>query len=82
MPLIYLVFNVWQGGVGGDPVEYIIHYTGMGALNTLVAVLLISPIAKKFKFGSLMQTRRLVGLWVFAYAPLHVMAFFSLDLLF
>ncbi len=82
VPLTYLVLNVWLGGAGGDPVEYIIHYTGMGALNSLVAVLLISPLAKKFKLGVLMQTRRLVGLWVFAYATLHIAAFFSLDLLF
>ena len=29
-----------------------------------------------------MQTRRLIGLYVFAYASLHLMAFISLDLLF
>ncbi|QYJ99987.1 protein-methionine-sulfoxide reductase heme-binding subunit MsrQ [Shewanella psychrotolerans] len=82
MPIGYLVCAVLNGDAGGDPVQYIIHYTGMGALNTLVAVLLISPIAKRFKLGALMQTRRLVGLYVFAYASLHISAFLSLDLLF
>ena len=82
IPIGYLIWTVFSGEAGGDPVEYIIHYTGMGALNTLVAVLLISPIAKRFKLGVLMQTRRLVGLYVFAYASLHISAFLSLDLLF
>ncbi|QYJ84635.1 protein-methionine-sulfoxide reductase heme-binding subunit MsrQ [Shewanella mesophila] len=82
IPIGYLVWTVSSGDAGGDPVQYIIHYTGMGALNTLVAVLLISPIAKRFKLGVLMQTRRLVGLYVFAYASLHISAFLSLDLLF
>ncbi|MBB1391800.1 protein-methionine-sulfoxide reductase heme-binding subunit MsrQ, partial [Shewanella sp. SG44-6] len=67
---------------GGDPVQYIIHYTGMGALNSLLATLLISPIAKRFKIAALIQTRRLVSLYVCAYALLHISAFISLDLLF
>jgi len=63
-------------------VQYIIHFTGMGALNSLLAVLLVSPLAKYFKQGLLLQTRRLIGLYVFAYATLHITAFISLDLLF
>ncbi|MCL1089705.1 protein-methionine-sulfoxide reductase heme-binding subunit MsrQ [Shewanella profunda] len=82
LPIAYLVIAVATDRAGGDPVQYIIHFTGMGALNALVATLLISPIAKFTKQGVLMQTRRLVGLYVFAYATLHIAAFFSLDLLF
>ncbi|MGI1943840.1 protein-methionine-sulfoxide reductase heme-binding subunit MsrQ [Shewanella glacialipiscicola] len=82
LPIGYLVLTVILGRAGGDPVQHIIHYTGIGALNALAATLLISPIAKLTKQGLLMQTRRLVGLYVFAYATLHILAFFSLDLLF
>lgn len=81
-PMGYLVWAVLVGRAGGEPVEYIIHFTGMGALNSLLAVLLVSPIAKRFKLGLLIQTRRLLGLYVFAYATLHISAFISLDLLF
>ncbi|WP_282109609.1 protein-methionine-sulfoxide reductase heme-binding subunit MsrQ [Shewanella algicola] len=82
LPALYLVALVITDNAGGDPVQYIIHYTGMGAINSLLATLLISPIAKRFKLAALMQTRRLVGLYVFAYALLHIAAFISLDLLF
>lgn len=82
LPIIYLVLAVLGDEAGGDPVQYIIHYTGIGALNTFLITLCISPIAKKFKQGALIQTRRLLGLYVFAYATLHLMAFISLDLLF
>ncbi|GGP56282.1 protein-methionine-sulfoxide reductase heme-binding subunit MsrQ [Shewanella algicola] len=82
LPALYLVALVMTDNAGGDPVQYIIHYTGMGAINSLLATLLISPIAKHFKLAALMQTRRLVGLYVFAYALLHIAAFISLDLLF
>ena len=82
LPIVYLVLKVMTDNAGGDPVQYIIHFTGIGALNALAATLLISPVAKRFRLSILMQTRRLVGLYVFAYASLHVLAFFSLDLLF
>ena len=81
-PILALLYSVLSDNAGGDPVEYIIHYTGIGALNTLIIVLIISPIAKKFRQGVLMQTRRLIGLYVFAYATLHILSFISLDLLF
>lgn len=82
LPIIYLVLMVLTGKAGGDPVQYIIHFTGVGALNALVMTLLVSPLAKKLKQGLLLQTRRLLGLYVFAYASLHIFAFLSLDLLF
>ncbi|WP_419555627.1 protein-methionine-sulfoxide reductase heme-binding subunit MsrQ [Shewanella eurypsychrophilus] len=81
-PIGYLVISVMAGDAGGDPVQYIIHYTGVGALNTLVILLMISPLARRLKQGILIQTRRLIGLYVFAYASLHILAFISLDLLF
>jgi len=81
-PIGYLIILVLTNGAGGDPVQYIIHYTGIGALNTLVVLLMVSPLARKFKQGILIQTRRMLGLYVFAYASLHIMAFVSLDLLF
>lgn len=82
LPIIYLALLVFSDQAGGDPVQFIIHYTGIGALNTLVILLAISPVARKFKLGILIQTRRVVGLYVFAYASLHILSFISLDLLF
>lgn len=81
-PIVALLVDVLSDNAGGDPVQYIIHYTGMGALNSLVATLLVSPLTKRFKLGLLMQTRRMIGLYAFVYASLHIMAFISLDLLF
>jgi methionine sulfoxide reductase heme-binding subunit len=82
LPLGYLVLLVLSDNAGGDPVQYIIHFTGMGAINVLVATLLVSPLAKRLKQGLLLQTRRLLGLYVLGYALLHLSAFISLDLLF
>ncbi|ARD21953.1 protein-methionine-sulfoxide reductase heme-binding subunit MsrQ [Shewanella japonica] len=81
-PIVYLVLLVMTDNAGGDPVQYIIHFTGMGAINSLIITLVVSPLAKFLKQGMLLQTRRLIGLYVFVYASLHIAAFISLDLLF
>ncbi|MBO1270205.1 protein-methionine-sulfoxide reductase heme-binding subunit MsrQ [Shewanella sp. 4t3-1-2LB] len=82
LPLLWLFLAVNSDAAGGDPVQYIIHFLGKGALNLLLLTLLVSPMARWSKQGMLMQLRRPLGLWVFAYACLHLAAYFSLDLLF
>ena len=79
-PLVYLAVAVSCGELGGDPVQRIIHFLGKGALNLLVLTLCISPLAKRYREGLLIATRRLIGLYCFFYASLHVLAFIWLDL--
>ncbi|MCL2914876.1 protein-methionine-sulfoxide reductase heme-binding subunit MsrQ [Shewanella corallii] len=80
--LVWLILAVLSGQLGAEPVERIIHFTGMGALNLLVITLVVSPLAKYGKMGFLLQTRRLLGLYCFFYASLHILAYLSFDLLF
>ncbi|WP_035387254.1 protein-methionine-sulfoxide reductase heme-binding subunit MsrQ [Ferrimonas senticii] len=82
LPLLWLYLQLQSGALGGDPVQYLIHFLGMGTLHTLATSLLVSPLAKRFKAGWLIRTRRLLGLWCFTYALLHVGAFAAFDLLF
>ncbi|MCE2594529.1 protein-methionine-sulfoxide reductase heme-binding subunit MsrQ [Motilimonas cestriensis] len=80
LPLCWLAWQTFSQQLGGDPVQYLTHFTGKGALNLLFITLLISPVAKWIKWGFLLQTRRLLGLWVLAYALIHVGIFWLLDL--
>ena len=64
-PLINLYYAAFSDQLGGDPVEAVIHFTGIGALNLLLISLLISPLAKRFKLIFLMQFRRMIGLYAF-----------------
>ncbi|QIZ76063.1 protein-methionine-sulfoxide reductase heme-binding subunit MsrQ [Ferrimonas lipolytica] len=82
LPLIWLYIQIELDNLGGDPVQYIIHFLGMGVLHTLVLTLLISPLAKRFKVGWLLRSRRAIGLWSFAYLVLHIFSFLAFDLLF
>jgi sulfoxide reductase heme-binding subunit YedZ len=68
--------------LGSDPVKQVIHSTGMGALNLLLLTLAASPLAKQFKAGWLMRTRRLLGLYCFFYASLHLTSFAAFELQF
>lgn len=82
VPLINLYYLAFNDQLGADPVERVIHFTGIGAFNLLLLTLLISPVAKKFRQGYLMQTRRLLGLYAFTYALFHVSNFLIFDLQF
>ncbi|NGN96405.1 protein-methionine-sulfoxide reductase heme-binding subunit MsrQ [Grimontia sp. S25] len=79
---VNLVNLVLSGRFGADPVDGITHYTGIAALNTLVVTMLISPIARFTKNGLLVRCRRVVGLYAFFWATLHMLTYFALDLTF
>lgn len=66
----------------GDPVEAIIHFTGIGAFNLLLITLLISPVTKRFKQPWLMKSRRLLGLYTFTYALCHIVNFWAFEIQF
>ncbi|MEI6893316.1 MAG: protein-methionine-sulfoxide reductase heme-binding subunit MsrQ [Colwellia sp.] len=82
LPLLNVYYLAFNDQLGADPVQYVIHFTGIGAFNLLLLSLLISPWAKRFKQGYLMQVRRLLGLYVFTYAFMHVLNFLAFDLQF
>jgi len=83
---IFLLSNLYYQAIndhlGADPVEEVIHFTGIGAFNLLIISLLISPMAKFFKQGWLMQFRRLIGLYCFTYASLHILSFLAFEVQF
>lgn len=68
--------------LGGDPVEAILHFTGIGALNLLLLTLLVSPLTRLFKLAWLMKSRRLLGLYAFFYALCHVISFWAFEVQF
>ena len=82
LPLIWLYAAVTQNRLGGEPLQAIEHYLGMGALRLLLITLCITPLAKWFKAGRLLRLRRPLGLWCFAWASLHFGIWIVFDLQF
>lgn len=80
LPFLWLVWAVNQGGLSADPVKDIQHFTGRTALKFLLATLLVSPLVRYAKQPLLIRTRRLLGLWCFAWATLHLTSYALLEL--
>jgi len=83
---LWLLSNLYYQAIndklGADPVEAVLHFTGIGAFNLLLLSLLISPMAKRFKLSWLLKVRRLTGLYSFVYALCHVLSFLAFEVQF
>jgi len=82
LPLINAYYLAFTDQLGADPVEAIIHFTGIGAFNLLLLSLAITPISKRFKVSLLLKVRRLVGLYSFVYAFCHLSNFLVFEVQF
>ncbi|WP_438334299.1 protein-methionine-sulfoxide reductase heme-binding subunit MsrQ [Edwardsiella tarda] len=80
LPLIWLPLAASLGALSADPAKDIQHITGLMALKLLLATLLVSPLARFTRQAGLMRTRRLLGLWCFAWASLHLLSYLMLEL--
>ncbi|ELV7527969.1 ferric reductase-like transmembrane domain-containing protein [Edwardsiella ictaluri] len=54
--------------------------TGLMALKLLLATLVVSPLARLTRQSQLMRTRRLLGVWCFVWASLHLLSYLLLEL--
>ena len=79
VPLSLLVWDIFAGGLGIDPVRDIEHRLGRTALYFLIASLAVTPLLRITGI-SLMRFRRALGLLCFTYAGLHVLAWLSMDM--
>ena len=81
----WVIFTFYLGvtdNLGADPVKALIHFTGIGALNLLLITLLISPAARYLPAPGLMRFRRMLGVYVFVYAVIHLLTYISFELQF
>ena len=74
--LFWLGFN---HNLGANPVEFVEHSTGIWALVFLLISLTMTPIRLITGQVWQIQVRRLLGLWMFFYASLHILAYVWLD---
>jgi methionine sulfoxide reductase heme-binding subunit len=81
--LSWQFLDVWRTGsdaLGADPVAEIEHRLGIWALRLLLATLAITPLRQLTGQPALVCFRRMLGLYAFAYASLHLAAYLALDL--
>ncbi|MDR3435399.1 MAG: sulfoxide reductase heme-binding subunit YedZ [Telmatospirillum sp.] len=79
LPLAVLLVQGGIGDLGANPIEALIRGLGDWALRFLVVALAVTPVRRLAGWPGLASYRRMVGLWAFAYAGLHVSAYVVLD---
>lgn len=82
VPLGWLAFAVLTGRSGPNPAEDIHLTTGIWALRFLLLTLAITPLRRLTGWNRLIQYRRMLGLFAFFYACLHVLGYLAFDQLF
>ncbi|TAA45103.1 sulfite oxidase heme-binding subunit YedZ [Corallincola spongiicola] len=66
--------------LGGDPVKAIIHFYGKASLNLLILTLCVTPLSRWRREPLWLRLRRLLGLYAFFFASLHILSFLWFDL--
>ena len=74
LPFVALVRAVAINSLGPDPAEHLMHVTGEWVMRLLLLVLLATPLARN-GWPRLVRYRRMLGLYVWFYATLHLLVF-------
>jgi len=80
LPLAWLVWDAVQGQLGPDPVARLEHRSGDWTLRLLLATLAITPLRLLTKRHWLTRYRRMLGLFAFFYASMHLTIYLVVDL--
>jgi len=74
-PGVVLVRRTFQGDLGVNPVETLLHETGRTALALLLIALTVTPIRRLTGWNRVQRVRRLIGVWSFVYALSHFLIY-------
>jgi sulfoxide reductase heme-binding subunit YedZ len=80
LPAFWLVWLAVSNGLGANPAEALVRGTGDWTLRMLCLVLAITPLRVMLKKPLLARFRRMVGLFVFFYVLLHLLAYSWFDM--
>lgn len=86
IPLVLLAHESWltftgrdPDALGVDPVKTMLHETGETALAILLITLSITPLRRIFSENRLISVRRMLGVWSFVYALVHLSVYLVFD---
>jgi sulfoxide reductase heme-binding subunit YedZ len=80
LPLAYLVWGAFANQLGANPAEHLIRSLGDWTLRALCLTLAITPLRVISGQPALARFRRMLGLFSFFYASLHLLAYGWLDM--
>ena len=68
--------------LGANPIEAFIRFSGDWGMRFLILTLAISPLAKLTRTSQLVRFRRMLGLYAFFYAFVHLFGYVGFDQIF
>lgn len=78
LPLAWLIYKAFFLGLGANPIEKIMRYTGDWTLRLLLVTLAVTPLRILLKI-QWTKYRRMLGLFTFFYACLHLLNWLVVD---
>ena len=78
-PLFWLGWRAYDHRLTANPIEFVTHFTGDWTLRFIIFTLCITPLRKVLHRPSLIQYRRMIGLFAFFYATLHFLTYLVVD---
>ncbi len=79
IPFLIIIYKIFFNQLGPEPVKEITHHTGEWTLIFIVITLAMSPLKKITKLNIWISFRRMLGLFVFFYATIHLMTYVVID---
>lgn len=78
-PIFSIGIDVIQNNLGANPVEFIERHFGQWTLIFLCLTLSMTPLRKITSISQWILYRRMLGLFVFFYASIHLLCYIGLD---
>jgi len=78
-PLLRLGVLAYTGGLGANPIEFMLHSLGTWTLTLLLVTLSVTPVRRLTGWNWLIRLRRMLGLFAFFYACLHFFTYVGID---
>ena len=79
IPFIFITYKIFLDKLGPEPIKEITHHTGEWTLLFLIFTLAMSPLKKITNMNIWISVRRMLGLFAFFYASLHMLTYVGLD---
>lgn len=79
IPLIIILMKIFFDNLGAEPIKEITNHTGNWTLLFLIFTLSMSPLRKITNINIWISFRRMLGLFAFFYASLHMLTYTGLD---
>ena len=79
VPFIIILYKIFLSKLGPEPIKEITHHTGEWTLLFIIFTLAISPLKQITNMNIWISIRRMLGLFVFFYASLHMLTYVGLD---